>query len=83
MWDISFRSTVRAERLRFTDDPRTAVRFSGTGERESTSRSDRTHLPDRIVPGEEYHDVGVAYRLVTRLTGEPDDDPGGADGTDA
>ncbi|MGX1565691.1 hypothetical protein [Streptomyces sp. NPDC055506] len=71
MGDISFRSTVHAERLRFTQEPRTAVRFPGTGERESTSHSDRTHLPDPVVPGQEYQDVTVAYRLATRLTGEP------------
>ncbi|MFF7314127.1 hypothetical protein [Streptomyces sp. NPDC008137] len=68
MEDVSFRSTVHAERLRFTREPRTAVRFPGTGKRESTSHSDRTHLPDRVTPGQEYSDVTVAYRLATRLT---------------
>lgn len=29
--DITFHSTVRADRLRFTAPPRTAVRFPGTG----------------------------------------------------
>ncbi|MEV5935131.1 hypothetical protein AB0L56_20990 [Streptomyces sp. NPDC052079] len=69
--DISFRSTVRAERLRFTDEPRTAVRFTGTGERASLSRSDRDNLPEKVVPGEDYHDVTVDYRLETRLLEEP------------
>ncbi|CAM5634873.1 MULTISPECIES: hypothetical protein [Streptomyces] len=63
---------MHAERLRFAEEPTTAVRFPGTGERESTSHSDRTRLPDRIVPGEEYRDVTVAYRLATRLTGPED-----------
>ncbi|MEV6805649.1 hypothetical protein [Streptomyces sp. NPDC051132] len=72
MWDISFRSTVRAERLRFTEEPRTAVRFPGTGARQSVSHSDRTRLPDRIGPGREYRDVTVSYRLATRLTGAED-----------
>ncbi|MEV5177051.1 hypothetical protein AB0L10_39660 [Streptomyces flaveolus] len=76
-WDISFRSTVRAEHLRFTEEPRTAVRFPGTGDRESASHSDRNRLPDTIVPGEEYRDVTVSYRLATRLTG-PDDEASGS-----
>lgn len=72
MGDISFRSTVHAERLRFTQEPRTLVRFPGAGKRESTSHSHRTHLPDPVVPGQEYEDVTVAYHLATRLIGEPE-----------
>ncbi|MFF5158334.1 hypothetical protein ACFY3N_19210 [Streptomyces sp. NPDC000348] len=80
MRDVSFRSTVHAERLRFAEEPRTAVRFPGTGERESTSRSDRDHLPGKVVPGRDYRDVTVDYRLETRLTGEPERGRGGAGG---
>ncbi|CAL2057352.1 protein of unknown function [Streptomyces murinus] len=65
--DISFEATVRGDRLRFAQRPRTAVGFPGDGERESSSRSERTHLPDRVAPGREYRDVYVAYRLATRL----------------
>ncbi|CAL9328956.1 hypothetical protein SUDANB126_00038 [Streptomyces sp. enrichment culture] len=72
MRDISFRSTVHTERLRFAEEPRTAVRFPGTGERESTSHSDREHLPEKVVPGRDYGDVTVDYRLETRLIGEPE-----------
>lgn len=74
MGDISFRSTVHAERLRFTQEPQTAVRFPGTGNRESTSHSDRTHLPAPVTPGQDYRDITVTYHLATRLTvgsGEP------------
>ncbi|MEU0075089.1 hypothetical protein ABZ027_36985 [Streptomyces sp. NPDC006332] len=67
-----FRSTVHAERLRFTQAPQTAVHFPGTGTRESTSHSHRTHLPDPVTPGQEYQDVTVAYYLATRLTREPE-----------
>ncbi|MET8893969.1 hypothetical protein [Streptomyces albogriseolus] len=63
--DITFHSTVHAERLRFTYPPRTAVRFPGTGERTSLSRSDRTNLPDRVEPDVDYRDVTVRYRLET------------------
>lgn len=83
MWDISFRSTVRADRLRFAERPRTAVRFPGTEGRASTSHNDRTRLPDRVVPGEEYRDITVAYRLATRLTRQPEGGRSAADGTDA
>ena len=80
MRDISFRSTVHSERLRFTEEPRTAVRFPGVGERESTSHSDRDHLPEKVVPGRDYRDVTVDYRLETRLTGEPEHVRGGPGG---
>jgi hypothetical protein len=73
---------VHADRLRFTREPRTAVRFTGTGKRESTSRSDRTRLPDPVVPGHDYQDVDVAYHLGTRLVGEPETRRGGDDDTD-
>ncbi|MEU5465090.1 hypothetical protein ACH4KU_06725 [Streptomyces althioticus] len=63
--DITFRSTVRADHVRFTAPPRTAVRFPGTGERTSVSRSDRTNLPDTVEPDVDYHDVTVHYRLET------------------
>ncbi|MYW44017.1 hypothetical protein GT346_11935 [Streptomyces sp. SID161] len=61
---------VRADRLRFAEEPRTAVRFPGGGRRHSMSHSDRTHLPDEVEPGADYQDVTVAYRLATRLLWE-------------
>ncbi|MEV5886154.1 hypothetical protein AB0L74_26140 [Streptomyces sp. NPDC052020] len=73
---MSFRSTVRARRLRFAEEPRTEVRFPGTGARESTSHSDRTRLPGKVVPGRDYEDVTVVYHLDTRLTGEGADECG-------
>lgn len=45
--------------------------FSGTGERDSVSRSRRVNLPDSVVAGHEYRDIEVIYRLATRLTDEP------------
>ncbi|GGT36108.1 hypothetical protein ABT368_04960 [Streptomyces althioticus] len=65
--DITFHSTVRADRLRFTAPPRTAVRFPGTGERASLSRSDRTNLPDTVEPDVDYRDVTVHYRQETGM----------------
>ncbi|MEU0741860.1 hypothetical protein [Streptomyces sp. NPDC006134] len=74
---------VRSGRLRFTEKPRTAVRFPGTGERVSTSHSDRTRLPDKVTPGREYRDTTVAYHLATRLTGGPEGGRNDGDGTGA
>lgn len=69
--DITLHTTVHADRLRFTAPPRTAVRFPGTGERTSVSRSDRTSLPDTVEPDVDYHDVTVRYRLETGLREPP------------
>ncbi|GHE37996.1 hypothetical protein ACWIG2_18275 [Streptomyces cellulosae] len=65
--DITFHSTVHADRLRFREPPRTAVRFPGADERTSVSRSDRTNLPDTVEPDVDYRDVTVHYRLETSL----------------
>lgn len=51
------------------------MRFPGTGERESLSHSHRDHLPEKVAPGRDYHDVTVDYRLRTRLLGPPDRAP--------
>ncbi len=64
---------MRADELRFADEPLTAVRFHGSPGRESTSRSERTNLPERVEAGTGYSDVRVDYRLATRLR-----DPGEA-----
>ncbi|MFC0598453.1 hypothetical protein [Streptomyces palmae] len=74
--DISFEATVRGERLRFEEEPRTAVGFPGAGERESSSRSERTNLPYTVAPGQEYRDILVHYRLATRLIRAAEGDPG-------
>ncbi|MDR6974392.1 hypothetical protein J2X68_001070 [Streptomyces sp. 3330] len=71
-----------ARRLRFTQEPRTVVRFPGTGKRESLSHSDRTHLPDPVIPGHTYQDVTVAYHLATRLAEEPEAGRSGDDDAD-
>ncbi|MEU8470535.1 hypothetical protein AB0F30_21945 [Streptomyces sp. NPDC029006] len=76
-WDIVFESTVRADRLRFEEEPSTEVRFPGAGERDSMSRSERSRLPRPVEAGRDYDDVTVAYRLATRITGTPE---GGLEG---
>ncbi|MBK3527207.1 hypothetical protein JHN54_37220 [Streptomyces sp. MBT70] len=80
---MAFRATVRADRLRFVEGPRTAVRFPGTGKRTSTSRSERTNVPGEVVAGKEYRDALIVYRLATRLTGQPEDGRDDEDGAGA
>ncbi|GAA2734476.1 hypothetical protein [Streptomyces nogalater] len=65
------------------EEPRTAVRFPGTGKRTSTSRSERTNLPGEVVAGKEYRDALIVYRLATRHTGLPDDGRDDEDGAGA
>lgn len=80
---------MRAEKLRFEEEPQTDVRFRGSEGRETFSGSERENLPDHVRPGVDYRDVRVDYTLATRLTerddgdgeadsaaGSPDDDPG-------
>ncbi|MYS41571.1 hypothetical protein GTY23_10040 [Streptomyces sp. SID5998] len=70
---MEFRATVHSDRLRFHENPETAVRFPGAGQRTSTSRSERTNLPGKVAAGQDYRDATVAYRLATRLTGRPEE----------
>lgn len=64
-------TTVHANRLRFRREPRTAVRFPGTGTRRSATHTSRTHLPSPVTPGQDYEDVTVTYDLTTGLTEQP------------
>ena len=66
--DIEFLASVQANQLRFDEQPETEVRFFGEPGHESASGSDRTNLPERVEPGVTYRDVGVDYRLASRLT---------------
>jgi hypothetical protein len=65
------------------EEPRTAVRFPGTGKRTSTSHSERTNVPGEVVAGKEYRDALIVYRLATRLTGQPEDGRDDEDGAGA
>ncbi len=67
--DIELLATVQADKLRFEQAPETEIRFFGEPGHESASGSDRKNLPERIAPGVTYRDVGVDYRLASRLAG--------------
>lgn len=80
MGDILFWSTVHAERLRFSREPQAAVRFPGSGKRESASCSDRIRLPDKVIAGQEYQDATVSYHFATGLIRESEAGRSKADG---
>jgi hypothetical protein len=52
---------VRADELRFDESPEIEVRFFGEPGYESASGSDRTNLPETVVP------VRIDYRAASRL----------------
>lgn len=65
--DIEFVASVRADELRFVEPPDTDVRFIGEPGHESASGSDRRNLPEQVEFGVTYRNVGVDYRLASRL----------------
>lgn len=65
---------VRAENLRFEEEPQTHVGFHGSEGRQSFSGSERENLPDRVQADVDYRDVRVEYTLATGL------DPAAAEG---
>lgn len=67
--DIEFAASMRADQLRFLEPPETDVRFIGEPGHESASGSDRTNLPEKVDFGVAYRNVGVNYRLASRLAG--------------
>lgn len=77
---------VKADSLRFTEEPETEVRFTGGRGRQSISGSVRTNLPQPVDVGVEYRDARVDYTLATRVADAPapndspdsDDAPDGA-----
>jgi hypothetical protein len=62
--DIEFIASLEADELRFDDPPETAVRFFGEPDHESTYRSDRTNLPEKLNPA-------CRIRTSGRLHGSP------------
>jgi hypothetical protein len=70
--DISFTATVRAERIRWNEDPETQVSFTGSPGYESVSESDRVSLSDRVRARVTYRDIRVDYRLECVLPDQPE-----------
>ncbi|MEO3867400.1 hypothetical protein ABGB18_01075 [Nonomuraea sp. B12E4] len=66
--DIELTARVTADELRFEEEPRTRVGFAGHPDHESSSRSDRTNLPDVVDRHVTYRDVEVGYVLVATIT---------------
>jgi hypothetical protein len=72
--DVEIGASVKAERLRFREKPRTEVELhgevvtpEGREELETTSGSERENLPNEVEPGVTYRDVKVRWRTAARL----------------
>lgn len=59
--------SVRARELRFGTVPETKVWFDGEPAVESSSRTERENLPDKVEPGVTYRDIGVRWRARARI----------------
>lgn len=81
MNDIAFTATVRADRMRWDDDPDARVTFHGTPGYRSVSDSDRVNLPYRVRAETTYRDVRVDYRALAALPDDPPD-PAAGPGTE-
>ncbi|SDI19423.1 hypothetical protein [Nonomuraea jiangxiensis] len=66
--DIELTAAVSADELRFEDEPRTHVGFTGCPDHESSSGSDRTNLPDAVRKHVTYQEVEVNYALVATIS---------------
>ncbi|MFC4002866.1 TetR/AcrR family transcriptional regulator [Prauserella oleivorans] len=65
MNDIAFTATVRADRMRWDDDPDARVTFHGTPGYRSVSDSDRVNLPYRVRAETTYRDrTGLLQALL-------------------
>lgn len=65
--DVEFRSTVRARRLRFREDPQVRVDLTGDQDDASTSGSERENLPGRVRSHVTYTDVRVDEAILSWL----------------
>ena len=65
--DIEFAATVKADQLRFRQEPTVEIHFSGTPDHQSASSSRRANLPDPVVEDVDYHDVRIDYLLTNRI----------------
>jgi hypothetical protein len=65
--DVEFRSSVRARRLRFGDQPEVQVDLVGDQDEASSSGSRRHGLPDRVQPHVTYEDIRVDEAILSWL----------------
>jgi hypothetical protein len=68
--DVEIGASVRAEKLRFKDRPRTETAVEGA----DRSFSERENLPDEVEPGVTYRDVRVRWRLAAVIDDGEDAD---------
>jgi hypothetical protein len=63
--DISITATVRVRELRFGEEPRTHVEFSGQPARITQNTTERENLPEKVQPGVTYRNVVVRWTAAT------------------
>ncbi|MFF3768114.1 hypothetical protein ACFYYR_29090 [Streptomyces sp. NPDC001922] len=74
-WDVALLASVRARRLRFGAVPDVEVRFHGSPDRASVSRSVRSRLPDRVGTAVDYRDLRIDSVVASRLTDDSAEEP--------
>jgi hypothetical protein len=60
--DLEIGATVRADQLRFSEQPEAEVKFTGRSIAKSESGSERENLPDEVEAGVTYENVRVGWR---------------------
>lgn len=72
--DVEVFTGVRAQSLRFGAVPDVEVRFDGEPGERSSSRTERTNLPEKVEPGKNYRDVEVRWTARARIVHPTDAD---------
>ncbi|HEX5762626.1 MAG TPA: hypothetical protein VFY04_05850 [Solirubrobacterales bacterium] len=79
--DVEVGARVKAKRMRFRSEPETDVEFhgetstpEGRTDLETSSGSEREHLPEEVEPGVTYRDVRVGWQASARLVDPADAD---------
>jgi hypothetical protein len=67
--DIEIGAAARAKRVKFRRKPETDVRFEASAEDHAESRTVRENLPERVEPGVDYEDIGIAWRAGVEIEG--------------
>ncbi|GAA4888968.1 hypothetical protein [Actinomycetospora straminea] len=70
--DLEFRARIRADRLRFHEEPEVRVDLTGDQDDDSTSGSRRRNLPDRVQALTTYRDIQVDEAILSWIDA-PDD----------
>ena len=65
--DVAIIATVHADYLRFTEKPQVSVTFPGQEQNNTVWKSERTNLPDEVMPYVIYRDIGLRLTISSTL----------------